>query len=231
MRIGVFSDIHGNIRAFDRVWKGLLKESCDLYCCLGDICGYYYSQNEVIDALRDIDGLICVMGNHDKKFLDCVDNDALLDPYTERFGGSLEFLKAHITQDQLAFLRSLPSYYVHKELNFAMFHGSPWDHLTGYVYPTDPIDRFRELDYKYVLMGHTHYPMHRKAGEVEIVNPGSVGQSRDEARASYAVLDLKTGSVAMKRVAYDTGLLIKDLKDRNETNTFLYEVLQRKPNG
>lgn len=231
MRVGIFSDIHGNIGAFDRVWKALLNESCDMYFCVGDLCGYYYAQNEVIEAVQHIDGLVCVLGNHDQLFLECLEDGKKLKEYSSKYGGSLSFLKDTITPGHLEYLRGLPLFYENKELGLAMYHGSPWNALNEYIYPTDPADRFKGLDHKYVLLGHTHHPMHKRIGNVQIINPGSVGQPRDHSQAAFAVLDLDKDAVSFKRVSYDIGLLVEDLKRRDEKNVYLFDVLKRKKSG
>lgn len=231
MRIGIFSDIHGNIYAFDKVWEALLRESCDFYCCAGDLCGYYYFQNEVIDAVQSIDDLICVRGNHDQIFLDGLNDEKLLAKYSSQYGGSLDFLKNNITQDNLDFLKGLRLSYENKELGLAMFHGSPWDKLNGYVYPTDSVDRFKGLDYEYILLGHTHYPMHKQIGGLQIINPGSVGQPRDYSQSSFAVLDLDKNFVEFKRVEYNVDLLVNSMMQRNEENEYLFNVLKREKSG
>ncbi|MCK5013459.1 MAG: metallophosphoesterase family protein [Candidatus Omnitrophica bacterium] len=228
MRVGIFSDIHGNIYAFDKVWKALLKESCDMYCCGGDLCGYYYSQDEVIDAVQNIDNLICIKGNHDKIFLNCLENEEVLGKYSNRYGGSLAYLKSTITRDHLEFLKDLPLSFEDKELGLTMFHGSPWDALNDYVYPTDSVDKFKDLDFKYIFLGHTHYPMHKQVRNVQIINPGSVGQPRDCSQASFAVLDLDKNILKFKRVDYDIDSLRNDLKRHNEQNEYLFSVLNRK---
>ncbi len=53
------------------------------------------------------------------------------------------------------------------------------------------------------MFGHTHLPFRRTAGEVELVNPGSVGMPFDgDTRAAYALVD-DDGRVEHRRVAYD----------------------------
>ena len=49
MRIGIFSDIHGNAEALDVVLKALEYETVDFRVCLGDLVGYGPSPNECIE--------------------------------------------------------------------------------------------------------------------------------------------------------------------------------------
>src|SRR6185436_12514757 len=92
MRLGVFSDIHGNMYAFEKVWQALQAEKCDQYCFLGDVCGYYYSQNEAIALLKACPNLICLLGNHDELFLRMLNDRAVEDMYLEKYGKSNSLL-------------------------------------------------------------------------------------------------------------------------------------------
>lgn len=127
MRIAIFSDIHGNIYAFEKILESIREHQVDQLIFCGDICGYYYYQNEIINIFKNMNNLVCVMGNHDKLFLDILEDEHLEEAYTNRYGKSMELLKKNITKDNLNFLRNLNS---KKELwidkySFGVFHGSP----------------------------------------------------------------------------------------------------------
>lgn len=228
MIIGIFSDIHGNIYAFEKIWKALRVEACDLYLFLGDICGYYYYQNEIIEMLSEERNIISVVGNHDLLFLKALKNNRLENTYAERYGKSSTILKETIRPKSLKFLKEMPGRCFIKKYNIVALHGSPWDHLNGYVYPTDSITRFQGLSYSFVLLGHTHYPMDRSIGRIRIINPGSCGQPRDCDRPSYAVLDLEHGTCKIRRVTYNRSSLAKDIIKHRESNRYLTDVLKRK---
>lgn len=228
MKIGIFADVHGNIYAFEKMLKSLKKESVELYVFCGDICGYYYYQNEIIDILRGMNNLICVAGNHDRMFLRILHDKAFSEEYRTLYGKSSCLLKENIKKENLEFLENMPDRYVLDDHGIAIFHGSPWDNLNGYVYPTDSLKRFEELPYKYILLGHTHYPMSRSLKSVNIINPGSCGQSRDYRDLSYAILDLQQEGVEFKRTQYDVDSMIKDVRKHNEENSYLVTVLQRR---
>ena len=224
----MFSDIHGNIYAFEKVWQELKAEKCDLYCFLGDICGYYYYQNEVIALLKECSNLVCLLGNHDEMFLRMLNDAELEKSYLEKYGKANSLLKRTITTQNLSFLQGLKSRVELKELNMLLCHGSPWDTVNEYVYPTVSLERFESLPYEFVLLGHTHHPMDKKVGKVRIVNPGSCGQPRDHNRPSYAIVDVTKGCVDFKRIDYDREKLIKDILKHEEANAYLIEVLNRK---
>ena len=227
MKLGIFADVHGNKYAFEKVWNALKKEACDQYVFLGDICGYYYSQNEIIENLKGIKNIIMIKGNHDAMFLDMLNEPALEEQYTQKYGLACRLLKASITPENLEFLKRLPDHQIIKELQMGIFHGSPWDNLNEYIYPDTSLKNFEKLPYKYALLGHTHHPMDRWAGSVRVINPGSCGQPRDFNMPSYAVLDVTTNECQIKRVAYDVDKLIKDILAHKEANPYLIDVLKR----
>ena len=227
MKIAIFADIHGNIHAFRELWRQLRGGSYDLYCFLGDICGYYYHQNEIIRTLMGIKNLICVAGNHDTAFLEGLKDEAIADRYRKVYGKSCDILKDDIEPECMEFLERLPERTVLEEEGIAIFHGSPWNNLEGYVYPDADLAPFEDLTYKYVFMGHTHYAMRRRAKEMCMINPGSCGQPRDLNLPSYAVLDSKSKDVKIKRFDYDKKMLIKEIESHSEANEYLADVLKR----
>lgn len=227
MKIGIFADIHGNIYAFEKIWGALKKESCDKYFFLGDICGYYYHQNEVIEILSCINNLIAVRGNHDDLFLRILENEKKEKEYTRQYGKSAKILKETINMDSLNFIRRLPKKQDLFNRTIGIFHGSPWGYLDEYIYPTDSLDRFGKLSYRYIFLGHTHYPMCKTLKGVKIINPGSCGQPRDSGNPSYAILDFDSGKVCFKSISYNSKPLIRDVLRHSEKNKYLIKVLKR----
>ena len=227
MRIGLFSDIHGNYYAFEKIYKELMQEKCDRYIFCGDICGYYFSQNEVIDMLLEIPKLVAVAGNHDMMLFKCLDDEQLFTDYTVKYGNSMMHFRKNISQRSLAFLKSLPDHYIDESAGLAVFHGSPWDYYNGYVYPTDSLDQFATLPYKYIILGHTHYCMVREIQNIRVINPGSSGQPRDGGDPSYGILNLETDEVEIKRVPYDKQALIRDVNRYDREHAYLVDVLLR----
>jgi diadenosine tetraphosphatase ApaH/serine/threonine PP2A family protein phosphatase len=72
-------------------------------------------------------------------------------------------------------------------------------------------ERVRELDCDFVVLGHTQIQGMRTFGDLIVVNPGSVGLARDGGgNACYAVYT--RGEVESKRVPYDVGRTIGDLR-------------------
>ena len=66
MRIGIVSDIHGNIKALDRALDRMDK--VDEIWCPGDAINEYEFSNRVIARLQEI-GARYILGNHEEVFL------------------------------------------------------------------------------------------------------------------------------------------------------------------
>ena len=227
MKLIAFSDIHGNYVAFLKALKLMRKESPDIYLFCGDICGYYYQQNEIIEELLEFNNLISVMGNHDQLFLDCYTDRRLLVDYTQKYGRSFEILIDNITDQSLSFLRESSLFWESEDGFSAAFHGSPSLYLNGYVYPDTPLDEFMNSNYRYVFLGHTHYPMDRVSGMTRFINPGSIGQPRDCNEGSFAVVDLIRDHIEIIRFEYDTDSVINQVKAVKEKHSYLEQVLLR----
>jgi predicted phosphodiesterase len=227
MRIGILSDIHGNYFAFEEIYKRLKQESCDAHLFLGDICGYYFQQNEILDILRTLPHLEAICGNHDVMFLKSLENEHILKHYTERFGLSFERLRETISEENLNFLKNLPREYRMEHRGIAGYHGSPWSPVEEYVYVDSPMERFDRLEEKVIFLGHTHHPMDVVRKNIRIVNPGSAGQPRDGGWPSYAVYDVDTEQLEIHRVKYNVSHLIGNIKLNGDSNPYLMDVLMR----
>ena len=86
-------------------------------------------------------------------------------------------------------------------------HGTPSDPLFGYFNHNNPQDVRLEIgrvgDPDYFFFGHTHVPCDTHSNRTHIINPGSLGQPRDEnPAAAYAVWE--NGQIHFRRSGYDT---------------------------
>jgi len=186
MRIGIVSDIHGNM-------AGLLKAvelmgAVDELLCLGDTIYDYRFSNEVVGWLREHE-IPTILGNHEWGFLG---------PQGARARAA-----SWVDQDLVAWLEAQP-YRMELQRHgqrILMVHSTPWEPQGAYVLPgSKDLQRFGEADADIVLYGHTHQQVAERVGEVLVVNPGSAGDARDQRNGrqlSCAVLDLGEGEVRM----------------------------------
>lgn len=185
MRVALISDIHANFEAL-AVLSDIL-ESADQVVCLGDLVGYYCEVNEAIEYVRSLNP-ICVMGNHDSFVLHgCPQNL----PPAVRFG--IDFARSCITSDNLSWLAHLPFVWGGElaARSFLLVHGSPWRPLDEYLYPNSQnLTKLAAFNFDIIAFGHTHRAMQRITTKPYLLNPGSVGQSRDiKAHACAYILE------------------------------------------
>jgi predicted phosphodiesterase len=218
MRILVMSDIHANYTALEAVLKD--AGEVDETWCLGDLVGYGPDPNAVVEEVREIKNLTCLMGNHDVAVI----GKMPLETFNGEARRSLEHHEKVLTASNMDFMRSLPTKAkVKGEATIA--HGSPRDPLWEYILNTLTARlNFDHFDTPWCFVGHSHiqsifvkdeksdrvtvertkpgetFPLHPKL----ILNPGSVGQPRDrDPRAAYAIYDTDARTWTPLRVEYD----------------------------
>ena len=201
MKIGIISDIHSNLDALVKVLKELKLEGVeDIFCC-GDIVGYNAYPNECIQMIRE-NKIKTVMGNHD---LSVITGDT--SNFNELATEAVEWTSRELYPSSLKFLSALP-----REMRLDISgvkiyitHGSPRS-ISEYIFPNIPASYILEQvkDSDIILLGHTHFPMIKRASGKIIINPGSVGQPRDlDPRGAYAILDITHHKAEIKRFDYD----------------------------
>ena len=211
MRVGLISDAHANVYGLHAALDALKRQSPEWIIFAGDAVGYYPFVNQTIDLLRAED-ITCIKGNHDAMLLGEIPVNA-----ERRQQYHLDETAAAIEAHHLDWLRALPA---HLQLEIdgktlAVYHGSPWEPLTGYIYPDhDDFPQFRSVEADFVVLGHTHWQMIHQVGGLKIVNPGSCGQPRDyQPGAAFALLDTGSGDVQLKRVRYDLRPIMEAVSD------------------
>lgn len=224
MKICIFSDIHGNNYAF-RSFVNEVKDKFDYYLFAGDIYGYYYGIEEILSLMKCLNPLKMVIGNHDANYIE-IHNSYKDNPY-----GSLYGLSYNIRSDKLYKLLIKQSKHIELELDgikIKMVHGTLNDYLNGRDYPDTEYDYYPDyLNYDVVIQGHTHYKMRKNYFGTMIINPGSIGQSRNGDGITYAVLDTHSKEVIFKKTNWNKESLYKEINSIEPANIKLIEVLER----
>lgn len=199
MRVLVVSDIHGNWPALEAV----AAVPYDLVVCLGDIVGYGPHPAACLRWLR-ANGAEIVQGNHDRSVADGVPPRCRLD-FEWLAAATLHIARRQLTHEETAFLRALPRTRdpVLDGKRLLLLHATPADPLYSYIGPD--AEKWRGavagIEADLVLVGHTHLPFHFQFGELQVVNPGSLGQPKDgDPRAAYAVIE--DGVPRLERTTY-----------------------------
>ncbi len=201
MRLLVVSDIHSNLMALEAVLDD--AKDWDAAICAGDTVGYGPNPKECINLVIN-NGVHCVQGNHDRA-VTTIETDWFNDDVQE----AISINRSHLPQHYLEWLSALP---IALSLDFegtkvAIYHGSPVQPLTSYIYSNDATAKATEYlaltGADVIILGHTHIPytvLHE--GRI-ITNPGSVGQPRDgDPKASYMILETDDLKTYHRRVEY-----------------------------
>jgi putative phosphoesterase len=202
LKVLVISDVHSNLSALDAVLED--AGEWDVAVSAGDIVGYGPNPEECVDKLY-FKGFRCAKGNHD---------NAVATHETDWFNDdaqdAIRINRGQLSAASIKWLGSLPTELKLEldGLKIAVYHGSPTQPLTSYIYTDDAnahADRFLAITGSdVIILGHTHVPYKVKRGEYLIINPGSVGQPRDgDPRASYLVLETGSLTVEHRRVEYN----------------------------
>jgi len=222
MKVLVISDIHGNIFGLRTVLND--AKIVDKIICAGDITGYYPFVDETIDEMKK-NKIISVRGNHDQYLMD---GKAPLDK-SQTVKDSVLRMKKLISPSNLSDLKTLPDF-LNLDIDgkkVLVYHGSPWNYLEERVYPDyQYFDKFKSVDADVVILGHTHYPLIKKIGNLTLVNPGSCGQPRDYSLLSYVMWDTDKNRFTNFRVEWDIEGFKKTARLQG-TDEKLFEVFKR----
>src|SRR4051794_39957883 len=207
MRYLVVGDIHANLEALEAVLND--ADSYDSVICLGDLVGYGPNPNECVTCVRQLPGLVCLVGNHDWAALGKIDV-AYFNSFARQ---AVEWTDAQLDPDVRQYLMGLEPKLERDD--FALAHGSPSDPIWEYLeHESQGPGNFGAFSAPFCMVGHTHVPrvffeapdgtmrgteivMPEADAVLElnqerrlIINPGGVGQPRNgDPRAAYGLLD------------------------------------------
>ena len=183
MRIGMISDPHA---VPSSLGVAIDKMNADALICAGDLAGYGYNTDGVVELLQKHDALV-VKGNHDVALVKGL-------PVTSsNFARRLLDCTVRNTSDSsFEYISKLPERIdvVIDGISFAILHGTPKDHITGRFDEVDDLSIFRGSDV--FVIGHTHHQFIAKSPDSLIISPGSCGFPRDSLHPSFFTLDTET---------------------------------------
>jgi len=232
MLIAVLSDIHSNVFALQAVLSDIELAGADEIWFCGDMFGYY---PWAADSFRLLQGTepVAVLGNHDAWVLGAQHAPPHIMGQIAR--RNAEDLAANCPA-ALEWLRTLQPARDFERMGWkvTMVHGTPDDPLDGRYYPDDSHPR-RWLPRRgqIMILGQTHYPILR--GDAQrglLLNPGSVGQSRDgNPMPSWALLDLAAGCAELRRASYDNTAAMARLRGIGWDDRVIRALDKRKVTG
>ena len=201
MRLLILSDVHSNLSALEAVLED--AGQWDAAISAGDVVGYGPNPEECVETLM-FKGFRCARGNHDSAVCD---GDSSW--FNDDAQDAININRGQLSTRSMRWLGSQPTELRLKlqGLDIAVYHGSPTEPLTSYIYPQDANARGDSLlehtGADVIILGHTHIPYIVERKGKFIINPGSVGQPRDgDARASYLVLETDRLTAELRRSEY-----------------------------
>jgi len=215
MKYAILADIHANLQALQAVLRDMKSQGCTHAACLGDIVGYNANPKECLDIIRGMN-IPCVKGNHDEY---CA-IDEPMDGFNPKAAEAVKWTRAQLTHEDRQWLKCLPL--LRTVAGFTIVHATlDGPQRWGYVF--DKLAAAASFTYQQSTLcffGHTHVPVgfvrdsavcggtyskfKVEAGKRYFVNPGAVGQPRDNnPKAAYATYDLDSQFIELRRVDYD----------------------------
>lgn len=193
MRVLIYSDVHGNLPAFEK----MLQEAgaCEAHICLGDLVNYGPWSNECVDLALSLPNAQVIMGNHEEAYLQGFypGNNPLVKQF---FKHTLPWFKR---MDLIG--NFIPEYALG---NYICTHTIQH----SYIYPDTTV----ALDNNYII-GHSHHQFKYNNNNFVLYNAGSVGQNRKYINAAnYLLYDTDTGEVDMRQTIFDADIIINKMK-------------------
>jgi predicted phosphodiesterase len=236
MRLAVFSDIHGNLTAFDAMLADLKAVGeVDMVWFLGDLCAFGGQPAACIERLHEVeaahgeDKFRAIGGNTDRYL---VTGERMKRPTIEdtdgfekerkirpTFDAMLNWALDKLSWEDYEYLKKI----LHREVSchaegygYAIgYHAIPGDDEAMSLRPDSSEDEARDalLDREgwLAIGGHTHLQMDRDLGGWRAVNVGSVGLSFDmPGKAQWGLFTFENGGVHvdLRAVPFDVDAAI-----------------------
>ena len=237
----VFSDVHGNLLAFQAMLADVAGDNAAEMICLGDTIGYGPRPEECVREMITC-GASSVLGNHEAAATRHLSKEWFNPPARSMLDKTARMLSTVSKK----FMSDLPR---HLERPGAFFvHGFPPDSTTAYLFMVEDKEILtlfaRQKAPRIFFVGHTHEWLllleedgeirRRKLGQGVhalprdrscIVNVGSVGQPRDgDARAGYCLWDDHASTIEVRRMDYDRETTAREIETLGFSQTFADRV-------
>lgn len=244
-RIAVFSDVHGNLSAFQAMYQDSLKQQVDQYWFIGDLLMPGPSVARVWKLFEKLAPAVVVRGNWD----DLVVRGArgmmdLNKPSHVYFARLAQYVDRHAPAGMVDRIANWPMHVTKKvgPLNFGISHNLPTLNMGQDLFPTKDTANFDRLfqgatdqPVDIAIYAHVHHQLLRYSNDERIIlNPGAVGEPfnhwstlQRDLRAHYLILEVDDQGLAattFRHVAYDRTVE----SDRAKTDAIPYaELYQR----
>ena len=243
MKYGVFSDVHGNLEAFEVALARLQKEGAEKYIFCGDLIGYGPDPLACVQLYSGLvqKGLVIgVKGNHDA-LLTHPELQTYFHPEALQVGS---WSISRLDKEGIKNVSFLPDIVPGED--FTVVHGTPRDPLKEYFATSA---QYRALYHTWkgqvLFVGHTHVGAYMvgdeqtclvytvgdnrtvalESGKRYVINPGSVGRPRDyDARAAFGLWDSTAHTFSFFREVYDLTTTQRKMRSAGLPEFLIYSL-------
>jgi predicted phosphodiesterase len=235
LRVAILADIHGNTMALENVLEDAASIGVEQYWFLGDYAAIGYDPVGVLKRITNLSNACFIHGNTDRFLVtgelpwmqldDAIKDLAHARTHVEVARSFAWTTGAVGTTGWLPWLQELPLDFrctLPDGTEILAVHASPGtDDGMGININTTEDELcalVEKSDADLVLVGHTHLPFDRTAGNIRVFNPGSVSNPfPPDLRACYAILDADRQGYTLqhRRVDYDREAVIQAVKEVN----------------
>ena len=231
VRYLILSDIHANLQALDAVLADAATIGYDAVLVLGDLVGYGADPEAVVERTMGLAPAAIIRGNHDKVCAGLAPSSEFNDVARRSIEWTTGVLSPAALRTVAALPRGPLTVHDRVEIShgapfdedFYIFDAddasraiaasrAPWSfvghtHVPA-LFATEDHPITRATPAASAPPGATKAPSEDRlvlpAGGPALINVGSVGQPRDgDPRAAYGVLEVDTGTLILRRIAYD----------------------------
>lgn len=223
MKIGVISDIHGNIKALNAVLDEFKKKNIEQMICCGDIIGIGPRSEETVQKVMEYkDKLIAVRGNHEQYLLKGIPDMLHGRPMRDEERKFHQWTHGRLSEESKQFLESFPCEQFIEINNKKIY-------ITHYAYdenkkfkkhilePTleEADELFSEINADIILFGHTHKKIFNKSKTKWYINPGPLGCPGTTNNAYFGILDIEESNIKYENlsVEYDANSVINEIEE------------------
>lgn len=231
MKVGIISDIHGNHYALREVLKTAKKDNVEFLLVLGDIVGYYYHPDKILDMLDEWPHEL-IKGNHEAILEDLKLGKIDAVKLKEKYGSGHELALEKLSEETQQYLFSLPEQrsVTLNGVTFQMNHGAPWS-IDEYIYPdaaSEKLESCNSKEHDFVLIGHSHYSFSFRCTDSILINSGSVGQSRQKGGVAFwTVVNTQNKSFSTMATPYDPSALLQEVSSLDPEVAYSSKILSR----
>ena len=224
MKIGVISDIHGNIDTLETVLKELENNKVEKIICLGDLIGGAAKSENVIKRIVEMkDKCICVKGNREKYIIDgmpLIVHDEKKKTSQEQLDRN-EWIKNHLTKTSINYIHELPKEVIYEIdgkriylVHYPMKEDGSFRRHIKIANIEDNEKMFSGIDADIYLYGHTHKEIYNKNSNKIYINPGALGCPGKTDNAPYGILEISNNKIEYKQLKakYNVQKVIEDIE-------------------